>query len=178
MTDIVHHMSHMVYLHCKNVITLVWSSQLHLFKGFYYTRMITVYKPHIEILIATFCFLNWWSRTAKALQSWETPNRCNSDNHSNFKMTLTFLRCSSLFKNVKESHAIGEQSVINPRRACAARVTVGLCVCLSVCLFVDDYSRTTGYEATYERYQQLQCYKGMKNNVAILLKRLRSRDMA
>ena len=51
-------------------------------------------------------------------------------------------------------------------------------VCLSVCLCVDDYSRTTGYEAAYERYQQLQCYKGMKNNVAILLKRLRSRDMA
>ena len=46
---------------------------------------------------------------------------------------------------------------------------------VSVC---DDYSRTTGYEAAYERYQQLQCYKGMKNNVAILLKRLRSRDMA
>ena len=74
-------------------------------------------------------------------------------------------------------------TLINPRRACAARVTVvGLCVCLSVCLFVclsvGDYSRTTGYEAAYERYQQLQCYKGMKNNVAILLKRLRSRDMA
>ena len=54
-------------------------------------------------------------------------------------------------------------------------------VCLSVlcvCLSVDDYSRTTGYEAAYERYQQLQCYKGMKMNVAILLKRLRSRDMA
>ena len=49
---------------------------------------------------------------------------------------------------------------------------------LSVCLSVDDYSRTTGYEAAYERYQQLQCYKGMKSNVAILLKRLRSRDMA
>ena len=63
--------------------------------------------------------------------------------------------------------------------ACAARVTVVvLCVCLSVCLFVSDYSRTTGYEAAYERYQQLQCYKGKKNNVAILLKRLRSRDMA
>ena len=72
-----------------------------------------------------------------------------------------------------------EACLINPRRACAARVTVlGLCVCLSVCLSVDDYSRTTGYEAAYERYQQLQCYKGMKNNVAILLKRLRSRDMA
>ena len=65
--------------------------------------------------------------------------------------------------------------LINPRRACAASVTVvGLCVCLSV----DDYSRTTGYEAAYKRYQQLQCYKGMKSNVTILMKRLRSRDMA
>ena len=53
-------------------------------------------------------------------------------------------------------------------------------VCLSVWVFlsVDDYSRTTGYVAAYERYQQLQSYKGMKNNVAILLKRLSSRDMA
>ena len=51
-----------------------------------------------------------------------------------------------------------EGLLVNPRRACAARVTVvGLCVCLfvSVCLSVDDYSRTTGYEAAYERYQQL-----------------------
>ena len=48
----------------------------------------------------------------------------------------------------------------------------------SVCLFVSNYSRTTGYEAAYERYQQLQCHKGKKKNVAILLKRLRSRDMA
>ena len=63
---------------------------------------------------------------------------------------------------------------------------VCVCVCLSVylsiCLFVYDYSRTTGYEAAYERYQQLQCYKGkknsVKNSVAILLKPLRSRDMA
>ena len=51
-------------------------------------------------------------------------------------------------------------------------------VCPFVCLFVYDDSRTTGYEAAYERYQHLQCYKGKKNNVAILLKRLRSRDMA
>ena len=36
-------------------------------------------------------------------------------------------------------------------------------VCLFVCLSVCDYSRTTGYEAAYERYQQLQCYKGKKN---------------
>ena len=47
----------------------------------------------------------------------------------------------------------------------------------SVCLFVYDYSRTIGYEAAYERYQQLQYYK-IGNNVAILLKRLHSRDMA
>ena len=51
-------------------------------------------------------------------------------------------------------------------------------LCLSLCLSFDYYSRTTGYEAAYERYQQLQFYKGKKNNVAILLKRLRSRDMA
>ena len=71
--------------------------------------------------------------------------------------------------------------IINPLRACAARGNYSSwSVCLSVCVFlsVDDYSRTTGYEAAYERYQQLQSYKGMKNNVAILLKRLRSRDMA
>ena len=65
--------------------------------------------------------------------------------------------------------------LINSRRACAARVTV---VVLFVCLSVYDYSRTTGYEVAYERYQQLQCYKGNKKNVAILLKRLRSKDMA
>ena len=77
------------------------------------------------------------------------------------------------------AHNAQHSLVINPRRACAARVTVVvLCVCLSVCLFVHDYSRTTGYEAAYERYQHLQCHKGMKNKLAILLKRLRSRDMA
>ena len=51
-------------------------------------------------------------------------------------------------------------------------------VCLSVCLSVRTKSRTTGYEGAYGRYQQIQCYKGRKNNVAILLKQLRSRDMA
>ena len=68
--------------------------------------------------------------------------------------------------------------IINPRRACAARVTVVvLCVCVCVCVCVYTYSRTTGYEAAYGLYQQLHCYKGKKNNVAILLKRLRSRDI-
>ena len=72
--------------------------------------------------------------------------------------------------------------LINPRLRMRSEGYSTWSVCLSVCLFVclsvDDYSRTTGYEAAYERYQQLQRYKGMKNNVAILLKRLRSRDMA
>ena len=86
------------------------------------------------------------------------------------------------FRDILEEHAYrlsdrrGMSDLIpfiNPRRACAARITV-----VAACLFVDDYSHTTGYEAAYERYQQLQCYKGMKMNVAILLKRLRSRDMA
>ena len=41
---------------------------------------------------------------------------------------------------------------------CAARVTVlgFLSVHPSVCLFVDAFSDTTGYETAYERYQQLQ----------------------
>ena len=41
-----------------------------------------------------------------------------------------------------------------------------------------DYSGATGYEAAYERYQQLQGYESMKTKKAIFLKRLRSRDMA
>ena len=64
--------------------------------------------------------------------------------------------------------------------ALAQRGSFCACVCLSVCVSVYDYSRTTGYGAAYERYQQLQCYytRARKSNVAILLKRLRSRDMA
>ena len=46
-------------------------------------------------------------------------------------------------------------------------LSVCLSICFSVSLFVYNYSQTTGYEAAYEQYQ---CYKGMKNNVAILLK--------
>ena len=53
--------------------------------------------------------------------------------------------------------------IINPWRACAARVTV-VVLCVSICLFVHDYSRTTGYEVAYERYQHLQCHKGTKKN--------------
>ena len=49
---------------------------------------------------------------------------------------------------------------------------------LSVCLSVDAYSGTTGYEAAYELYKRVRIYKGLNNKKAILLKRLRSGDMA
>ena len=55
--------------------------------------------------------------------------------------------------------------LINPRRACAARVTVlGLSVCLSVS------SRTTGYEAANEWHQWVVNNEKMDSNVAIFLK--------
>ena len=55
--------------------------------------------------------------------------------------------------------------LINPRPACAARVTVlGLCVC--VCLSVYLNSRPTGYEPAYKRYQRLKRTKDLKNYVA------------
>ena len=46
-----------------------------------------------------------------------------------------------------------------------ARVTV---VGLSVCLCVDAYSGTTGYEAAYWRYQRLQNYASLKNKIRSL----------
>ena len=67
--------------------------------------------------------------------------------------------------------------IFNPRRACAARVTViVLSVCQSVSVSVHDYSRTAGNEAASERYQQLQRNKRSKTKKAILLKRRRSRS--
>ena len=46
---------------------------------------------------------------------------------------------------------------------------------VSVCVCVDAYSRTTGYEVAH--YQRLQNYASLKNERANFLKRLRSRDM-
>ena len=43
-----------------------------------------------------------------------------------------------------------------PLRACATRITVlGLSFCVSVCLSVSTYSRTTGNKPAHERYQRL-----------------------
>ena len=64
--------------------------------------------------------------------------------------------------------------IINPRRACAARVTVVcLCVCVSATILALQATRRLMSDNN-----KLQCYKGKKSNVAIFLKRLRSRDMA
>ena len=48
--------------------------------------------------------------------------------------------------------------------------SVRLCVCVSVCLSVYLYSRTTGNEAAREQYTRLQRNKHSKNNVADLAK--------
>ena len=61
--------------------------------------------------------------------------------------------------------------VINPRRACAARVTV-------LGLSVPASSRTTGYEAANEWHQRVVNNEKIDIKVAIFLKRLRSRDIA
>ena len=63
--------------------------------------------------------------------------------------------------------------VINPRRACAARVTVvGFpAVCMFVCLSTLILA-LQATKAAYERYQRLQNNANLKNKRAILLKRL------
>ena len=61
---------------------------------------------------------------------------------------------------------------INPRRACAARVTV---VVLSYFLSARVSSRTTGYKAANEWHQRVVNNEKMDIDVAIFLKRLRSR---
>ena len=48
----------------------------------------------------------------------------------------------------------------------------------SVCLCVDAYSGTTGYEAAYELYKRVQIYEGLNIKKAILLKRLRWGDIS
>ena len=77
---------------------------------------------------------------------------------------------------VSRSHAFSMALRVNPRSACAA--TIGLFVRLSVRPSVRASSRTTGYEAANEGHQRLLSNENIDMNVAIFLKRLRSRDMA
>ena len=67
--------------------------------------------------------------------------------------------------------------LLDPRCACAARVTVlGPCVCLSVCPSVQAYFRTTDNEAADKRYQRFQRDKRLQIKMAISLKRRRRRS--
>ena len=68
--------------------------------------------------------------------------------------------------------------LINPRRACAARVTVlGLSFRLSVCLSVTTFSATTRNKAAKKRYQRVQYHTGLIFKMAIFVKVLRSKVM-
>ena len=57
---------------------------------------------------------------------------------------------------------VGESEfIINPRRACAARVTVVvLSFCLSVCLSVTTSSAATRKKTANKRYEWVQCHTG------------------
>ena len=71
----------------------------------------------------------------------------------------------------------------DPRRACAARVTVlglsfRLSVRLSVCLSVTTFSATTRNKAAKKRYQRVQYHTGLILKMAIFVKVLRSKVMA
>ena len=69
--------------------------------------------------------------------------------------------------------------IINPRRACAARVTVlGLSFLPSVRLSGTPYSATTRNKAAKKRYQQVQYHTVLIFKIAIFVKVLRSRVMA
>ena len=73
--------------------------------------------------------------------------------------------------------------LINPRRACAARVTVlglsfRLSVRLSVCLSVTTFSPATRNKTAKKRYQRVQCHTGSILKMAFLVKMLRSKVMA
>ena len=72
--------------------------------------------------------------------------------------------------------------VINPWRACAARVTVfGLCVCVCVCVCVGAtymYSRTTRNMAAKKRYQQVQYHTGLIFKMVIFMNPLCSKVIA
>ena len=51
--------------------------------------------------------------------------------------------------------------LVNPRRACAARVTVVvLSFCLSVCLSITTFSAATSNKTANKRYEWLQCHTG------------------
>ena len=67
--------------------------------------------------------------------------------------------------------------LINPRRACAAKVSTWF-VIPSVCLSVTTFSAATRNETAKKRYQRVQCHTGFILKMEILVKMLRSKVMA
>ena len=60
-------------------------------------------------------------------------------------------------------HSWGIHDIINPRRACAARVTVvGLCVCLFVCLFVCLSTTILALQATRRLMSDTNSYSATR----------------
>ena len=87
---------------------------------------------------------------------------------SNYRLTTLELRsCYS------------PSTVINPRRACAARVTVlGLSFHPSICLSVTTFSPATRNKMAKKPYQRVQCHTGFILKLAFLVKMLHSKVMA
>jgi len=90
----------------------------------------------------------WNQRDHGFIWGWEGGWRSTS--------SLCLWESGSLFRCIN--------NLINPRRACAAMVTVlglcvcvsvCLCVCVSVCLSVSTYSRPTRTKPAHQRYQRL-----------------------
>ena len=77
-------------------------------------------------------------------------------------MYLCYLKCS---------HKQVQVHLINPRHACAARVTVVvLSFCLSVCLSVTTFSAATRNKTVNERYKRVQCHTGFIFKIAFFCK--------
>ena len=87
--------------------------------------------------------------------------------------------CARRCRLYEASDWASARTVINPRRACAARVTVlGLSFRLSVCLSVTTFSATTRNKAAKKQYQRVQYHTGLILKMAILVKVLGSKVMA
>ena len=76
----------------------------------------------------------------------------------NFKSsTATVIELRFFMKKMKKKRKMKMQNLINPRRACAARVAVvGLCVCVCVCVCV--YRSVTALAASASVYTCNQRY--------------------
>ena len=102
---------------------------------------------------------------------------------TNLRMRNATYSARRVYNNLYKPTARTLVPFINPRRACAARVTVlGLSVRPSVRPSVrlsgTPYSSTTRNKAVKKCYQRVQCHTGLIFKIAIFVKVLRSNVMA